>query len=192
MAPIEGGNEQNPTPRRRGPRRREILASAVRSTAVIGVASCVYALAPLTRRPDPAGAAQLTGWLLAFAAVAAWQVRAVIRSSHPALRAGEAVAVCVPLLILLFAAVYFVNGRLDPAGFSEPLTRLDALYFAVTIFATVGFGDIAPRSAQARALVTAQMLADLVLIGFIAKVLFGAVQHRRDALTVDSIRPTRD
>ena len=32
----------------------------------------------------------------------------------------------------------------DPSSFGEPLTRSDALYFTITIFATVGFGDINP------------------------------------------------
>ena len=50
------------------------------------------------------------------------------------------------------------------------------------VFATVGFGDIAPVSEPARLLVTAQMLADLVLIGTIVKVLVGAAQRRREAL----------
>ena len=31
----------------------------------------------------------------------------------------------------------------DPAGFSQPLDRTTALYFTMTVLATVGFGDIA-------------------------------------------------
>jgi len=46
----------------------------------------------------------------------------------------------------------------------------------------VGFGDIVPATETARLLVTMQMLTDLVLGGFIAKVLVGAVRRRRDAL----------
>jgi voltage-gated potassium channel len=192
MTTIEGGADQNPdtttadSRSQRSMLRWQAAASVVRSAVVIVVACCLYTLAPLGRRLDPAGAVQLAGWLLAFTAVVAWELRAVIRSGLPGLRAIEAVAVCVPLFLMLFAATYFVDGRHDPAGFSEPLTRLDALYFTVTIFATVGFGDITPRSAEARGLVTAQMLADLVLIGFIAKVLFGLARRRRHALAVDA------
>ncbi len=32
---------------------------------------------------------------------------------------------------------------MDPAAFNETLTRIDSLYFTLTVFATVGFGDIA-------------------------------------------------
>ena len=157
-----------------------------RSLLLIAVSCCLYALAPLGRRVDGSVAVQLAGWLLVFAAVIVWQIRAVLRSTHPGLRAGETVAIAVPLLILIFAAAYFITGRANPAGFSEPLTRIDALYFSVTIFATVGFGDISARSDEARMLVTAQMLVDLILIGFIAKILLGVVQHRRLELGLSS------
>jgi hypothetical protein len=70
-------------------------------------------------------------------------------------------------------------GRSDPQQFSEPLTRLDAAYFTVTVFATVGFGDITAVSETARAVVTVQMLGGLVLVGLIARVVVGAVQEAR-------------
>ena len=46
----------------------------------------------------------------------------------------------------------------------------------MTVFATVGFGDIAPVSELARVLVTIQMLVGLVAVGVIAKLVLGAVQ----------------
>ena len=60
-------------------------------------------------------------------------------------------------------------GRAQPAQFSEPLTRLDAAYFTVTIFATVGFGDIVAVSEAARAVATVQMVGDLVIVGVVAR-----------------------
>ena len=42
---------------------------------------------------------------------------------------------------------------------------MDALYLTVTIFATVGFGDISPVSQAARVAVMFQMLLDLVILG---------------------------
>lgn len=122
---------------------------------------------------------QLVLWLVASFVVTASQIRAVRRSTHPAFRAIGAIAISVPLFLLLFASTYVIAGRTDAGSFSEPLTRVDALYFSTTVFATVGFGDIVPRTEAARMLVTLQMLSDLVLIGLIAKVLFGAVQQRR-------------
>jgi voltage-gated potassium channel len=37
------------------------------------------------------------------------------------------------------------------------MTHTDALYFTVTVFATVGFGDITARTDTARLLVTVQI-----------------------------------
>ncbi len=88
----------------------------------------------------------------------------------------------VPLLILSFAATYYVMAQADQASFTESLSRVDAVYFSVTVLATVGFGDITPTSESARLIVTGQMIVDLIFVGLIAKVLVGAVQRRRQAL----------
>jgi voltage-gated potassium channel len=48
---------------------------------------------------------------------------------------------------------------------AETLTRTDSVYFTVTIFATVGFGDISASSEAARVLVTFQMILDLIVLG---------------------------
>ena len=98
------------------------------------------------------------------------------------MRAIEGIAFSVPLLILLFASSYVGISAVDDHSFTEQVNRLDSMYFTVTVFMTVGFGDIAPKTDAARILVTIQMLADLALIGVIAKVLLGAVQQRRAAL----------
>ena len=73
-------------------------------------------------------------------------------------------------------------------SFSEPLTRMGALYFTVTVFATVGFGDISPVTDGARAAVTAQMVLNAVFIGLLVKVIFGAAQAslRRDDPALES------
>ena len=51
----------------------------------------------------------------------AWQVRSILRSPHPALRAVEAIALSLPLFLLLFAATYTVLSASDPGAFTEPL-----------------------------------------------------------------------
>jgi voltage-gated potassium channel len=163
-------------------RRRGVLGSIVRVGLVTATLCAVYANAPLDRPLNGGVGLRMALSLLVLAALVAWQVVAVSRSPHPGLRAVEAVAVTVPLLILMFASAYVVMSSADGESFTQALTRTDAVYFAVTVLATVGFGDIAPKTAAARVVVTVQMLADLVLIGVIARVLFGAAQQRRQTL----------
>ena len=85
----------------------------------------------------------------------------------------------LPLYLVLFASTYFVMERTSAASFTEPLTRTDALYFTVTVFSTVGFGDITAKSEVARVVLIVQMLADLALLGVGIRVLVGAVQRGR-------------
>ncbi len=114
--------------------------------------------------------------LAAFAATAYWEVRAIVRSRFPGIRAIQALAMLVPFFLLLFASTYFMLSFQMPATFSESLNRTDSLYFTVTTFATVGFGDIVPRSDAVRLLVTGQILLDLVILGLGIRVILGAVR----------------
>jgi len=94
-------------------------------------------------------------------------------------RAFETLGLIVPFFLLLFASTYFLMERDAAASFTQPLTRTDALYFSVTVFTTVGFGDITAKSETARVVLIVQMLADLALLGAGARVLLGAVRRGR-------------
>jgi voltage-gated potassium channel len=86
----------------------------------------------------------------------AYQVWAILRAVHPGVRAVEALATTVLLFLLLFAATYFLMSHTSTNNFNvHALTRTDSIYFTVTVFATVGFGDISPASQAARLVVTA-------------------------------------
>jgi voltage-gated potassium channel len=157
-------------------RKRLVVASLLRAGASATLLVLVYYTIPLDR---PLNAATWIGFglgLVAFAAVIAWQVRAILASDVPRLRAIQAVAVGLPMLLLLFALIYLRISLASPDSFSEALGRTGALYFTVTVFATVGFGDIVPRSELARILTMIQMLTGLVVVGLVAKILLGAVQ----------------
>ena len=105
----------------------------------------------------------------------AYQLTAVSKARYPAIRAIEALAMTVPLFLLLFAANYFLMAQADLGNFNvDSLTRTDALYFTVTVFATVGFGDITATSQAARVVVTAQMILDLFVLGLLGSVYFSA------------------
>ena len=100
------------------------------------------------------------------------------------MRAVEALAATAPLLLLFFAATYFVMAEADADNFSvETLTRTDSIYFTVTVFSTVGFGDITATSQAARSLVTIQMLLNLLVLGLGIRVYTGAVEAGRQRTT---------
>ena len=75
-----------------------------------------------------------------------------------------------------------VQGQ-QAGAFTEPMTRTDALYFTLTTFTTVGFGDITPKTELARVLVMFQMLIGLLVVGVIAKVVLGAVRVAQERNT---------
>ena len=157
-------------------RRRLVVASLLQAGASVTVLVFVYYTIPLDRPVDAATWIGFVLGLAAFAAVIAWQVRAILASHVPRARAIQAVAIGLPMLLLLFASTYLRISRDAPDSFSEALGRTDALYFTVTVFSTVGFGDIVPRSELARILTMIQMLKGLVVVGLVAKVLLIAVQ----------------
>ena len=89
----------------------------------------------------------------------------ISRAPNPMLVVGEAVVVAVLLFVALFALLYMVMTTANPGAFSMVLDKSAALYFAMTITSTVGFGDIVPVSTLARNVVTFQMLLNLVVLG---------------------------
>ncbi|WP_199238497.1 potassium channel family protein [Kribbella steppae] len=157
-------------------RRRLAIASLLRSLLVSVVIVTGYFLLPMSRLDGPLAVALGCG-LAVVAVLLWWQIREIARSPYPRIRAIGALATSVPLFLAVFATTYFLMGRADPEHFSQPLSRLDSAYFTVTVFATVGFGDIVAVSPATRAVVTIQMLGDLVIVGLVANALLGAVQH---------------
>jgi len=161
-------------------RRRLVAGAVVRVVLIAAVLVVLYYVLPLDRPWDSDTAVRLVIGLLVFAGVMVWGIRIIAGSRYPGVRAAEALALVLPFFLLLFASTYFVLERNSAADFTQPLTRTDALYFTVTVFTTVGFGDITARSETARAVVIVQMLADLAFLGAGVRVLLGAVQHGRE------------
>ena len=175
--------------------RRRVMAALARASLTSTVLLVLYYTLPLTGRLEASTALWLLGGLLGFAAVITWQVRAILGSRYPGLRAIEALAAAIPLFLLVFAAAYFTMADGQTGVFSQPLTRTDALYFTVTVFSTVGFGDITPTAQAARLVVVVQMLGDLVFVGLVLRVMLGAVKagwQRREAASTDAESSNRE
>jgi voltage-gated potassium channel len=171
----------------RAPRRR-VLRSLLRATLTSTVLVVLYYRLPLTGALEASTVALLLAGLALFAGVITWQLRAILRSQYPGLRAIEALAAAIPLFLLVFAAAYVKLADAQPQAFSEPLSRTDALYFTITVFSTVGFGDITPVAAPARVTTMGQMLGDLVVVGLVLRVMLGAVKEGRERRAADSGR----
>lgn len=157
---------------------RRAFLSLARATLTVVVLVWVYYILPLDLQPGPT-VLILTGGLVGLALVVAWQIRGIMRARQPGLRAFESLALTIPAFLLLFSTGYYMVAVADPGAFTEPLTRTDALYFTITVFATVGFGDIAPVAQALRVVVAVQMLVDLIVLGFVLRAMLDAVGRAR-------------
>jgi hypothetical protein len=81
----------------------------------------------------------------------------------------------------------------SPPATSASTARTSALYFTITVFATVGFGDITARTEAARLVVSGQMIIDLIILGLGARVIVGAVTRgrRQRPEATDATQPSK-
>jgi voltage-gated potassium channel len=156
-----------------------MLRAGLRGMLTMAALVALYYLLPMDRVLDAVAITWLVLGLVIFMVLAGWQVRAILRADHPALRAFNALATAIPLFLLMFASTYFLMAQAQADAFTESLNRTDALYFTITVFATVGFGDITPQSEIARIVTTAQMVVNLLVFGVLVRVVVGAVRSRR-------------
>jgi hypothetical protein len=164
-------------------RRVLLVRSIARIVAITTFLLVVYFAVPIGQEADATGLAFLVVGFLGFAALSAYQVKRILDSPMPQLRAAETLATVVPLVIVVFALFYVGLSVSDPSGFSEPMTKVNGLYFTVTVLSTVGFGDITALTDGTRIAVTVQMVIDLLIVGVLVKVIIGAsriaVERRR-------------
>jgi hypothetical protein len=158
---------------------RAMVTIGLRALGAIAVLVAIYYLLPLDHTSTWLAATILVIGLVALIALIVFQVRWIIASRFPGLRAIEALATTLSLFLLLFSSTYVVLAAVSASNFGQKLTHTDALYFTVTTFATVGFGDITAKSEGTRLLVTAQMIIDLAIIGIGARIILGAVTRSR-------------
>ncbi len=151
----------------------------VRFVVIFTAVIAIYYLLPLQPGSAGIGLVGVLSFVLAFvffAVVLWWQLRQVLRADYPALRAVEGVAVVVPFFLCVFASIYVLMSEADSANFTESLTRTSALYFSIVVFGTVGFGDIAPVTDNARLVVGGQILCDLVFLAVVLRLFMLALR----------------
>jgi hypothetical protein len=163
----------------RAGRHRAVRRSAGHACVVLAGLAATYLLVPLEGYFGTMGLAvwlRLAGSVAVFLAFMALQVRRILHAEVPEAAAVEAVVVGVCTFLTLFSILYLSLSAADPRSFTQPLGRMDAPYFTVATFVTAGFGDIAPVSGPARAVVTVQMLLDLAVLVAVVKVAFFAAR----------------
>ena len=167
----------------KGERRRLVakttLVIFVSWTALIGA----YYLVPFDDRSAAGALVRLTVGLVILVVVLVWLLLRILDAANPGLRAIEALSVVVVLLIVVFAATYLSIVSEAPDSFNTGLDHSSALYFTITVLATVGFGDIVPVTDFARMVVSMQMIVDLVFIAAVVRVIISAAkmgQARRE------------
>lgn len=168
-------------------RRRALAWSGLRILGIALGMLFLYAFVPV---PGASGAAALFGMiggLLLFFALMGWHLRTIVRAEHPVLRAVEAMAFALLMLVVVFSFTYLTLSRAEPQSFSEDLGRVDAMYYTVSTVATVGFGDITPDSTGARVVVTFQMLLDLALIAGLVRLVVLATRTGLRRQNVDAV-----
>lgn len=155
------------------------LRAAMRVVLIVTALVALYYVVPFDRPLDSSLILYLIGTMILLVGLAILEVRAITRAAAPGLKAIEALAVLVPLLILSFAAAYYLMSQADSSIFTEPLSRTDALYFALTVFSTVGFGDISAVSEGGRAVVSVQIAINLVMVGLGLRIIVAAAKRGR-------------
>lgn len=83
------------------------------------------------------------------------------------------------IVIVVFCLGYYLLATRDAAQFEGLSTRLDALYFTMTMVSTVGFGDITATGQLARVLVTLQMAFNLLFIAALVRLFQQTLEGRR-------------
>ncbi|CAB4879386.1 MAG: two pore domain potassium channel family protein [Actinobacteria bacterium] len=101
------------------------------------------------------------------------QLRRIHTAQYPQVQATEALILVVAMFLAIFSVTYYTMSLATPKGFSEPLDQFSAFYFAVTVLATVGFGDITPVSIPARSVAMLQMGFDIAFIAVAVRIVSG-------------------
>ena len=158
------------------------MRPALRSLAVLCVVLVIYYAFPVGELPSSVGAVLSVIALVAGVGVLGWlitdQVRRQVRRGDDEVVRVQSLLVLVYMTILLFSLGYVALADAVEGQFEGLETKTDGLYFTVTTLATVGFGDVHPVGQLARALVTAQIVFNLVFVGTLVSLLTSRLRER--------------
>lgn len=154
------------------PSGRESMVLVLRPLAIVAVVLLLYALTPVHAGPAAVAAVLSSSASIGLLLwIVVRQTRRIARHAEPAVAAVEALALLGTLFVLSFSMTYVALSASDPASFSQPVGKVAAIYFSMTITSTVGFGDIVAVSDVARMTVVVQMVANLVFLALVVRLI---------------------
>ncbi|HEX7391318.1 MAG TPA: voltage-gated potassium channel protein, partial [Acidiphilium sp.] len=102
------------------------------------------------------------------------------------LAAGTLFALTAALVLVIYGTL---GSYLLGVGFSPPITNLpSALYFTIVTMATVGYGDIVPKTNEARLFVVSLIILGLTVFATALTAVIGPVMQNRINKTIGSRR----
>ena len=158
--------------------RIKILVGSIIRT-ILGFLAVIWALSLVPENPDASLWRPIAIVVVAFGVYATFfrrQIRKIENSRYPTVSSIEALILIATMFLAFFASIYVMMSASDPNSFTEPLTHFTAFYFALTVLATVGFGDITPVADGARLACMIQMAIDIVFIAAMIRVVSSAAQ----------------
>ncbi len=160
-------------------RQSPLVRLLVRTTLMLALLTVAYFVVPLRAADRHVGARVVVGVAVAVcvAVVLRAQARVARQVAVRPFAAIEALLTGLYLIVLLFAAGYFVLAAV-PGGFEGLENRIDALYFSLAVVTTVGFGDVHASAPVTRAVVSVHMLFNLFFIGTAVRLLGRTAGHR--------------
>lgn len=163
---------------RQRPHLRELLRALLACALLV---TCYYLL-PI----EPAGTGAWRWMRLVLLTVGVAMLALLIGRATSRLARGRPGSRPAGLLIALFAGLV-LSALIDyqvanwlPGEFAGLQTRTDALYFAVTTLATVGYGDVHAAGQIGRAVVIGQQLFNLAVLATGGSVLVNHLNRQRD------------
>lgn len=148
------------------PRRTQVLILIeiiVRIGIALALFTFLYSIIPMRDDLVRPGVIVIA-MLVVFIAMLWLALRRIQNAKLPQVRAVQLIFISIGFYLFTFSAVYLSMSATSPGSFNVPLDHTSAFYFTVTVFATVGFGDIVAQTSGAQALVTFQMLLNLLFI----------------------------
>lgn len=116
-----------------------------------------------------------------------WRLTKLDEARYPGWAALELYTLAVVMFLAIFSKLYLMVSLTNPQAFTEQLNHFTAYYFALTVLATVGFGDITPITVLARSLTMVQMALDLTFLALLVRLVS---THRQRAHAAKSARST--